>query len=260
MQTYKPVQSLQRGLHMIEFAATAEHGASLKELAETAGCSTPAAFHMAQTLVDAGFLRREENPVRFFPGDRLFALAANQPELQLDARMEEIMRQIHEALPGVSVFFCREHLEDVQVHLQWRSAADRLDRDIDYTLPPYTSVGSLAHLAFWPAERATRYFHVHDFSAHGLVLWADRPALDDFLGAIRRTGFFFLPVKNPSQLRSGFAVFPSEQRFLGSLTVSQDLPDGSDIEQARRLLQQTVQEILHRHRCGLPPAANAGTA
>lgn len=256
MKIYKPVQALLRGLKMLERAAVSsdsagvEVGVTLKDLAQAGGCSVPAAFHLAQTLVEAGFLRREEHPPRFFPGERIFFIAASKPHLHLDSDTARLMQEIRRAIPTASVYFCREHGGDVQVHLQWRvnEANDRLAHDVDYPLPPFTSVGSLMHLAFWPEERVRRYSTLHDFSAHGSILWSNQAVMDALLVQIRTDGYFFLPVKNPRQLRLGFAVFYPDGGFAGSLTVAQDIDDNAAPERSRTFLKQTVLKILRKEK------------
>ncbi len=233
---------------MIECAAAQTHssGTALKELAAAAGCSVPAAFHLAQTLVDAGFLRREENPPRFFPGDRLLMIAGNHSRRNTDASMERLMNCIHAAYPEAGIYYCNESGANVQVHLQLNPGDNlgKIAHDVDYILPPYTSVASLMHLAFWPAGRVRQYEAAHDFDALGTILWPSREALRQMLNEIRGRGWFFLPLRNPHQLRAGFGVFSAKGEFRGSLTVSRDLPQTEEPGAARDALSASVLTVL----------------
>lgn len=251
MNTYKPVQSLQRGVSMIECAAACPVGcgASLKELAAAAGCSVPAAFHLAQTLVACGFLRREENPPRFYPGERLLEIADSQVRPRSDAGVERLLGAVANVCPEAGVFYCNEAGEDVQVYMQRRKPEQGggIQREVGYALPPYSSVGSVMHLAFWPPERAARYHAAHDFDALGAVLWASHEALAEQLSMIRERGWFFMPMPNRWQLRAGFGVFGTGGVFRGSLTISLDLPQAAsatEIEQTRGQLVETVLPVL----------------
>lgn len=245
MKKYKPVQALQRGTRILERVAQYPEGADLPLLAQAAGCSQPAAYHLAQTLVEAGLLRRTEKPVRYYLGSRLFLLAEQNRGDGVLARVEKTMREIRGECPEVSIFFCVGRGTDVLVILQMPAGGTDVRRD-EYTLPPYTSMGSMMHLSYWPEDRVAAYRTRHSFDAHGTVLWGTEEALEACVRDVREQGHLFLPHKNPRQCRGGVPVRDASGLFLGSLTLSWDIPENEAVKPARnRVIMAAKAAVEH---------------
>jgi len=238
MREFKTVQSLERGLRMMECAAGQTDGVSLKELALAAGSSEPAAYHMAATLVACGYLRRQENPVRFFPGGKIFLLA--QGADGWTQRVESWLVLVRSAMPEAGVYYCAERGQDVCVLLQEYPQMQASNRNSTHSLAAYTSVGSMLHLAFWSKLRQSQYRKCHRFDANGAVIWKTEADLDVELEEIRKDGFFFFPQKDPRHLRLGFPLYDDGGVFRGSFTVSKNLDEATSSAEIKNMKKEMV--------------------
>lgn len=241
MKKHKPVQSLQRGIKMLERVAEIPTGASLQELAAAIECSSPAAYHMAQTLVAAGYLERSESPVRYTLGGKLFELTRHQQNRSISAAVDDALLAIQEQLPGASAYYCQGRGSDILVMTQiTANQPGVIQRNIEQVLPPFTSLASMVHLAFWTDNLAQKYMDLHPFEVHGAVLWGDEEGLQDELTKVRRDGIFFLPLRKRGNLRAGAPVFGPDQRIHASITVGWRVAEGGDVEQRRQLLGKVI--------------------
>ncbi len=230
---------------MLECAAAAADGVSLKELAAAAGSSEPAAFHMAATLVACGYLRRQENPVRFFLGGKVFSLAQSTDGWM--SQIETWILQIRQQMPDTNVFYCVARGQDICVVLQDIENISSENRHKTYVLAPYTSVGSMVHLAFWQTVRANQYRKQHSFDANGAVLWKTETDLEAELEKIRDGGEFFFPQKDPCYLRLGVPLVDEGGVLRGSFTVAKNLPEGTaaaEIRKAKKEISSLVRSVV----------------
>jgi IclR family acetate operon transcriptional repressor len=97
-----PIQSLQRGLGILEFVARKGSGVSMAEVSRQVGLHTSTTFHLLRTLSTLGFLQQDETTKQYFPGSKIFHLATSaSTELQLlncaSPVLAELARQTGEA-------------------------------------------------------------------------------------------------------------------------------------------------------------------
>ncbi len=69
------IQSLGRGLRILDTLGESQDGASISELAEQLGVDKGTASRLVATLVQYGYAEKDENTRRFFPGSRVVALS-----------------------------------------------------------------------------------------------------------------------------------------------------------------------------------------
>jgi IclR family acetate operon transcriptional repressor len=78
------IQSLQRGLGILEFVAKKGGGVTMAEVSRHVGLHTSTTFHLLRTLSTLGFLQQDETTKQYFPGSKIFHLATSaSTELQL---------------------------------------------------------------------------------------------------------------------------------------------------------------------------------
>ena len=76
MTTTKPIQSLDRGLVLLEAVADAQHPVSLSELTPVLGIDRSSVFRLVNTLVRRGFLVQEADSKRYMLGSSIWRLAS----------------------------------------------------------------------------------------------------------------------------------------------------------------------------------------
>ncbi len=217
---HKPVQSLQRGLRLLEFIARRREGVILKELAREIGCSPPAAYHLVGTLVEAGFVKRLDDPVRYVLGERLLQMTQEQGKEQFYQRVEACMLALSRKLPQTSLFYVEAIGGSVMVRsILSAQQPERIVEGREHPLPPYVSAGSLAHLAFWHPEWVRECQTRYSFEAYGLAYWKSWEAFEEALEALRRDRFFLMPEPHPGALKMAVPLFLPRGGLAGSLTL-----------------------------------------
>ncbi|MFB3819998.1 MAG: IclR family transcriptional regulator [Candidatus Methylomirabilales bacterium] len=96
------IQSLQRGLGILELVARKGGGVSMAEISRQVGLHTSTTFHLLRTLSALGFLQQDETTKQYFPGSKIFHLAAAaSTEVQLlnlaSPLLAELARETGEA-------------------------------------------------------------------------------------------------------------------------------------------------------------------
>ncbi len=231
---FKPVQSLQRGLAILECLAERSEGASLKELAAWVKTSPAAAFHLVHTLVEKGYVRRLEEPVRYVLGGQWLTLTSRQAAEQAVSVVYKEMIRLATEFPGMAVHYSEYLGESVvltaHASSQWPG---RIEHGNRHVLPPYSSGGSLAHLAFWPQEVAEGYGGRYPFEQYGLPFWRTRAAYEEALAAMRAERFFLMPESSPLKVKLAMPVLRAGGALLGALTFQWNQPGEASVPAAR---------------------------
>jgi len=239
----KPVKSLQRAIAMLETVALAKDGISLKDLAEASSCSQPAAFNMAQTFVSHGFLQRSERPVRYFLGNRVAQLVRHQDDSGFRKSVEAALSFIEQTQPEASGYYCELHGSEVMVRTQLTTGQPGvIQHNVDTILTPYSSVGSMIHLAFWPENRIEQYTDLHPFEIHGAATWLDEQQMQRVLESIRKDELFFLPMRDPRRLRAGAPILAANRQIRGSFTVAWTVAEQQDLNWAKQHLAEITRK------------------
>lgn len=237
---HKPVQSLHRADHMIRAVATAPGGCSLKELATAGGCSSPAAMHMAQTLVAIGFLERRDDG-RYLLGPAPAELARGWRGQRLEPAIEAAIPLVHAVAPapGCGVSFCQ--LRGTEVVITSSAPRHRPGRVVHggtQVLRPYSSMAGMVHLAFIDDQQARRYRAANPFEEDGLARWGSVAACDQALAEIRERGAFaHRALDDERRLRLGVPVFEPDGGLIGSLTIDVDEVPPSDRRAEVRIIE-----------------------
>jgi len=216
----KPVQSLQRGLALLEAIASHPDGIILKALAAGIGCSSPATYHLVHTLVESGFVKRLESPVRYVLGSRCLHLAEAQRRDGVQRAACEQMRWLARELPGASLYFSEWTGGSIAIRAYTHAARPgHVYEDAGSILPPYASAGSFAHLAFWPQESVDAFERLYPFDLYGLPFWRSREAYEAALGEFRKGGTYFMREDSPLKLKLALPLFFPGGSLAAALTL-----------------------------------------
>jgi DNA-binding IclR family transcriptional regulator len=235
-RAFKPVQSLQRGLALFEAISQRKEGMSLKELAAVIGCSPPAAYHLVHTLVDCGYVRRQENPARYVTGEKWLQLAEGQRRDRFYQVVYEQMKNLAQELPGVMLYFSEYIGDSVVVRAHVPADAIVVREEVNHVLPPYVSAGGLAHLAFWPQEVREAHEARYPFEAYGLRFWESRSAFEAALADLRENGFYLMPESSPLRLKLALPVLRPGGGLAAALTVQWNLRERNGLARRKKEL------------------------
>ena len=94
----KLVQSVVRGMQMLELVSRVGSGIDLRTISEVLELKSPTAHNLLRTLVELGYLQKTTRPVRYVLGPRLPELARHQAEHSLLSRAEEVLPRLFEQL------------------------------------------------------------------------------------------------------------------------------------------------------------------
>jgi DNA-binding IclR family transcriptional regulator len=93
----QPVQALERALDLIEAVVQSPEGLSLRQMGELAELKSSTAFNLARTMTDRGYLRKTASrPVVYFPGPKMYQLAANLPVTAEDSLASPLLNLVGE--------------------------------------------------------------------------------------------------------------------------------------------------------------------
>lgn len=217
---FKPVQSLQRGLNLIEIISSRRDGINLKDLAQSIGCSSAATYHLAQTLADSGFVERLENPARYVLGQKLLNLLSNENQDRFYNIVHEEMFNLRKQLPGSMIYFSEYTGGNVAVRTYIDSHnPSQVQRAVNHILPPYLSAGAVIHMAWWPQEVCEIYMQRFSYESYGKLQWGDWENFEQMINKTRKDGYALLPERNPQHLKLGLPIFGKNNALMGAITV-----------------------------------------
>jgi IclR family acetate operon transcriptional repressor len=241
---YKPVQSLQRGMAILDALASRREGMSLKELSFEAGCSSAATFHLVQTLVAAGYAQRLDGPVRYVLGDKFLHLTRNQQQSRLQRVVDKHLLYIQQCLPDASIYFSQYFGSQVMIRCRAvPQAMGIVQREINEALPPYVSAGSLIHMAWWTEDQRQTYLSQYSYETYGQHFWGTWKDYQHVLEATRKDGLALLPERVTSHLKIGLPVLGATGVLQGAITIQWNQPTTRNLAARRKKIKQLAAQV-----------------
>ena len=182
------VQSLLRGLELLQIAAAAPDGLTLSEIAEKAKLQKSTAYNLLRTLCAKGFLEKDSSG-RFRTGIALTALVSGGRNAALLERAAAAMQIMQQKFPEDVLIFTE--LENGIAQVRLRCSPDRpgeLQWWNNRHFPPYLSVTALALQAANPDQQELieqRY----PFEEYGEAVWGNADVFQNELKAIAARGY-----------------------------------------------------------------------
>jgi DNA-binding IclR family transcriptional regulator len=217
---FKPVQSLQRGLTLIEAISARREGINLKDLAQAIGCSSAATYHLVQTLADSGFVKRLENPARYVLGTKLIHLLSNENQDRYYDILYDELFKLQKQLPGSCLYYSEYVGNHITVNRQIdANNPTQIQRQGTFNLPPYLSAGSTVHMAYWPEETRNQYMQIYPYQEYGQLVWGAWENYETLLIQTRKDGCVLIPERNPLHLKLGLPILGKSGELMAALTV-----------------------------------------
>lgn len=212
------VQSLVRGLRILQRVGQSGDGLRLKDIATELGVKTPTAHSLLKTLVHEGFLERNGGQ-RYHLGRALQQLVQQGQDQGFQAELEQAVQSLGARLDCTTITYAVFTGAELQVRL--RVSPDRpgeLQRPGHQTFSAYGSASCLAFLAFAGEEERLQFMEVHPFYEKGVTLWQSLDALERYLAGVRDQGVAVLPFQEPHR-RAAAPVFSGAGELCGTLGV-----------------------------------------
>jgi len=186
------IQSLQRGLGILELIAKDANGVTMAEVSRRIGLHTSTTFHLLRTLTSLGYLAQDETTRGYRLGSKVFHLAASaSTEVELLKVSSPLLAEMAEQTGETSHLAVFEHGEVIVINKIDGSSPIRLSDRVGYPRPAHsTAIGKvlLAHLS----EAELKVF----LSKHELRPLTPRtitavPVLEQELARVREQGYAF---------------------------------------------------------------------
>ncbi|MDZ4198376.1 MAG: helix-turn-helix domain-containing protein [Kiritimatiellia bacterium] len=244
------VQSLERGMAILEAVAASEEGLSLSDLAARLGVLPTTVFNLARTLVLRGYLDKGGRPVRYRLGPGAYRLVRNRERRRLVSETERTFREMARLFPDATLVLAEPLGIELAASLRMdTSPPSLLERAPNWVMPPYTTAVSVCFLAFWPLSETAAYRRRHSFSEHGRAFWREETKLDAALADARRAGFVLLTQDRPFRMAVPLRA-PSGQ-YVAAFGLSLHETDGVSArlrKQAVRVWTAAASELSKRMR------------
>tara|TARA_R100000027_G_scaffold67677_1_gene67662 strand:+ start:9299 stop:10069 length:771 start_codon:yes stop_codon:yes gene_type:complete len=228
MSHSQTVQSLHRGLDLLESIADASQGLTSKELAQRTRLKSTTFFNLARTLVERGYLQKSNTrPVIYSMGPALEELCGGNVSTSRAALDESLLR-LSRQFPAWRFVTAEAHGVDIRIaHAIEPARPETVLHDTRKWMPPYTSASSLCHLAFWPSERAKSFQAAYPFPMYGVGLWGREEKLDQAIADFRAKGAVEIYELSPA--RMAVPLYNRNNQLVASLGASST----SGLEHAR---------------------------
>lgn len=104
---FRPIQSVNRALDILEYLARSSGPVALKELHYRLGLQTTTAYNLVETLVARGYVRKTADPLGYAPGAALASVLSNRQDDAHLTRLESITPDLASEFPvGYTHVFC----------------------------------------------------------------------------------------------------------------------------------------------------------
>ncbi len=241
------VQSLTRGLQILELAAASEQGVSLGEMAAALQVSPPTAHNLGRTLVAKGYLEKTARPVRYRLGAAVPQLAHARERRVWLREAEAQIRELYAQLRVATVLVAEPVAGEMMAALRMDPTRPGvLERFPNWALPPYGTALALCYQAFASDAARREYRQRHPFAEYGAAAWGTEAALDTFLVAARRQGLVVVCSNHPYRVAA--PIFGPGNVFTGGIGASLSATRSPDSEDRARCAAhvQTAATVLSR--------------
>lgn len=224
------VQSLLKGLSILDLLAQSDRGLTLKEICELLEMRQPTAYNLLRTLAARNYVERTPPPVRYGLGRTVIRLADDLTRQELVNRAGDVLRSLYkdvvEVLPHepgpdeeVAVSFAKALGGEVRLLLRIRNDSPQVLSRPMSVMSPYRSTSSLIYQAYWSREERDGYRRAHPFDELGASLWKSQGKLNLYLHQIRTQAYAQPKIYPAGEYRLSVPVFDQGHILVGVLGV-----------------------------------------
>lgn len=242
------VQSLERGMMILDLVARSGSGLTLADIADALGVKRSTAFNLTRTLIARRYLEKTSRPVRFLLGPGVLEAAEAWRHREMARQFEGLVRFLASQIDATVVLAEPLGGEIVAVHLIESNRAGVVQHSATRRLAPYIHASTLCMMAFWPPSEEAAYLARYPFQEYGAGIWGTEQRLRTFLEETRARGHVAWEAPN-SRFLVGVPVYSKEGSLLAAVGVSGAMTKPwSDAEKQR--VVRTVTEAVARLESG----------
>lgn len=202
------VQSLLRGIDIVELLSQSGEGLSLRDIASAMRLKAPTAHNLVRTLQARGFVDRQSDPVRYRVGARVAMLGNLSSRRALHDRAAGELRHLASSFPQAIVTLAERAGSQMIVTLRIDPAhPGMLQRPQGLALNLYATASGLVCQAWAAADDLAAMRMASPFWETGAPLWKDTERLDAFLSDVRAKGCASGEFKGEGVFKVGAPVF-----------------------------------------------------
>jgi DNA-binding IclR family transcriptional regulator len=239
------VQSLERGIKILNLVARSGNGMTLSELADALEVQRPTAFNLARTLVAHRYLDKTPRPVRFLLGPAALEIAEMWRHRTVVLQFEELVKFLADKLQATVVVAEPLGGDIIAAHLVEKDRAGVVQHSGSRRLTPYVHASTLCMMAFWPAEEAAAYRARYPFEEYGAGVWGTEQRLHKFLEDTRSRGYVSWDGPN-SRFLIGVPIFAKSGTLLAAVGVALEstrVPTAAEKAKATKIVMHAVAKI-----------------
>ncbi len=211
------VQSLTRGLDILECVGRSEQGLSVQQIAAETGLKPPTAHNLIRTLVAKGYLVRLASPIRYRLDGAVNRLAWAHAHSSLVQQAEAEIVRLAAAYPQGLFSLSELHRGDMlMVLFATPNHPGIITRPRNHVFHPYGTATALAYHAFGNAG-LPEYQAMHPFSEAGMPLWKDQKRFEAFLEQARLLGYVVCRFPEDTVIKVAVPLVDSQHVFCGAL-------------------------------------------
>lgn len=212
------VQSLSRGIEILEMLSDSNDGLRLNEIAERLSVKPPTAHNLLRTLISKDFVRKTPNNLHLL-GQAACSLGAQKREETFIKRIKAEMNELARKLPGRTITFCE--LSGGKVKARFRihfENPEEIQEPNDMFLHLYANASGLLFQAL--AESEEKLLDLREeapFYEHGAHLWKSPSKLNGFLEGVRKKGYACPPFEGQDFYRLAAPIFDKKGNLAGAI-------------------------------------------
>lgn len=186
------IQSLHRGLRILELIAKDGSGVGMADVSRKIGLHTSTTFHLLRTLTTLGYLVQDETTRKYHLGSKVFQLAASAwTEVQLLKMSAPLLTEMAQQTGETSHLAIFERGEVIVINKIDGSGPVRLSERVGYPRPAHcTAIGKvlLAHL---PEPELKAFLQTSELRPLTPKTITAGPILEQELERVRKQGYAF---------------------------------------------------------------------
>jgi IclR family acetate operon transcriptional repressor len=201
------VQSLRRGIEIVELLSGSDEGLTLRELAGKLGLKPPTTHNLLRTLVAAGWVCKTQRPGVYRLAGAVGELARRADQALGTAAWRAELLRLAGQRAGVQYIVARRAGQEIMAVL--RVIPERpgeVQQPQGAVLHPYTTASALVYQAFASLDERQEYRSAHPFWEKGAALWGSPPQLEQFLAHVRDVGYAVLAAPDEGLFKAAVPV------------------------------------------------------
>lgn len=234
------VQSLSRGLFILDQIARSDDGLTLQDLSRNVGLKPTTAHNLVRTLISHGFLEKTPRPVRYRVGTSLDDLAGLRRKKLILRRVPVALRMLCDSLDRATVVFAQivggDILKSMRINAE-RPAVIEYPQGVSQH--PYVSASALLIQSLWSEEERVAYRDRYPFLEYGAHVWGTQERFDEQMEAVRRNGYAVVDIDKGGVFKVAAPVTGPDGQVLAAIGANIPLERASG-PQRRRLVEEVL--------------------